>query len=59
MVNDDLNDKLDAINQRIEKLNFEVGKLIGSQKVSTNLIKYVILPLICILAGLVGIKITL
>jgi len=57
MDSEKLNGRLSAIEDRINNLTLEVGKLIGSQKTSNNLIKFVILPLIGILAGLIGIKI--
>jgi len=57
MDSEKLNGRLSAIEDRINNLTLEVGKLIGSQRASNNLIKFVILPLIAILAGLVGIKI--
>ena len=50
-------ERLDAIEERLGVINFELGKLCGTQKTSVNLIKFVILPLIIILGGLVGIKI--
>jgi len=49
-------ERLDVIEQRLEKINFELGELCGSQKTTVILIKFVILPLIFIVAGLVGIR---
>ena len=49
--------RLEAIETSLKIMNFEVGKLLGSQKTTATLIKFVILPLIIILGGLVGIKI--
>jgi len=49
--------RLEAIEKQLQTVNFELGKLVGSQKTTTSLIKYVILPLIVIVGGLVGIKI--
>ena len=54
---EDVERKLEAIEASVKILNFEVGKLCGQSKGSANLIKFVILPLIIILGGLVGIKI--
>ena len=51
-----LQDRLDAIDRRLNGINLELGKLIGAQKTATQLIKFIILPLIIILDGLVGIK---
>lgn len=52
-----LNERLNNIEHRLEKVNFELGKLIGSQKTTTMLIRYVVLPLIIVLGALIGIKI--
>ena len=51
-----LQDRLDAIDGRLNAINLELGKLIGAQKTTTTLIKFIILPLIIILGSLVGIK---
>lgn len=48
--------RLEAIETSLKIMNFEIGKLLGAQKTTASLIKYVILPLIIILGGLVGIK---
>lgn len=52
-----LNERLANIEHRLDTINFELGKLIGAQKTTSLLIKFIILPLIIILGGLVGIKI--
>jgi len=52
-----IDERLEVIENRLDALTLEVGKLCGANKSSTNLIKWVILPLILILGGLVGIKI--
>lgn len=57
MSNDDIGKRLEGIETSLKIMNFELGKLIGAQKTTTTLIKYVILPLIIILGGLIGIKI--
>ena len=49
-------ERLDKIEERLDKINSELGQLIGSEKATLVLIKYIILPLIIILGGLVGIK---
>ena len=50
-------ERLDAIDKRLEIINHELGRLCGSQRTAVMLIKFVVLPLIIILGGLVGIKI--
>ncbi len=54
---EDIERRLEDIETSLKVLNFEVGKLLGAQKTTATLIKYVILPLVIILGGLVGIKI--
>ena len=54
---DNIEQRLEAIEASLKIINFEMGKLLGAQKTTTTLIKYVILPLIIIMGGLVGIKI--
>lgn len=48
--------QLEAIHQRLDFINLELGKLIGSMRTVNLLVKFVILPLILILGGLIGIK---
>lgn len=52
-----LEDRVARIEATLEKLNHEVGQLVGEQRSVSQLIKYVILPLIVIVGGLVGVKI--
>jgi len=52
-----ISERLDKIEERLNKINSELGQVLGSQKTTVILIKYVILPLIIILGGLVGIRI--
>ena len=54
---EDIERRLEGIETSMKIINFELGKLLGAQKTTATLIKYVILPLIIILGGLVGIKI--
>ena len=56
---DDLEKRLEKIEAAIERINHELGELLGSQRSVETLIKYVVLPLIIILGGLVWIKIIL
>ena len=56
---DDLEKRLEKIEAAIERINHELGELLGSQRSVETLVKYVILPLIVILGGLVGVKIIL
>jgi len=51
-----LSDRLNVIDQRLDKINLELGQLIGAQKTTALLIKYVVLPLIAVVGALVGIK---
>lgn len=54
---DNIEKRLEAMETSLKIMNFEIGKLLGAQKTTATLIKFVILPLIIILGGLVGIKI--
>jgi len=54
--NNELNERLIRIDERLGIINFELGKLIGAQKTSTILIKFVILPLIAVLGAMMGIR---
>ena len=56
---DNIEERLERIEAAIERINHELGELLGSQRSVETLVKYVILPLIIILGGLVGIKIIL
>ena len=53
----DIQEQLTEINRRLDTLNFEVGKLVGMQRTTHLLIKFVILPLLAIVAGLAGVTI--
>ena len=55
----DLEERLRRFEERLETVNFELGKLIGQQHTIEILVKYVILPLIVIVGGLVGVDIAL
>lgn len=52
----DLEERLRSIDKSIGVINLELGKLIGAQRTTYLLIKFVILPLILIVGGLVGLK---
>ena len=52
-----LHERFDELERRMDKLELTMAEMISSNRLSTKLIKYVILPLILILGGLVGIKI--
>jgi len=58
-MSDDIEKRLGRIEESMNVINHELGKLIGSQRSVEVMVKYVILPLIIILGGLVGIKIVL
>ena len=53
----DIEQELAAIRAELNDLHEKVGQLLGGQHSMEMLIKFVILPLIVILGGLVGIKI--
>lgn len=55
----DLEERLRRFEERLEIVNFELGKLIGQQHTIEILVKYVVLPLIVIVGGLVGVDIAL
>ncbi len=55
----DIETVLTEIRQELNDLHEKVGQLLGGQHTMEMLIKFVILPLIVILGGLVGIKIAL
>ena len=59
MKDKDLEERLRRFEERLETVNFELGKLIGQQHTIEILVKYVILPLIIIVGGLVGVDIAL
>jgi len=55
----EINRRIDDIDKRLDTVNFELGKLVGRERANANLIKYVILPLISIVAALAGVKIVI
>jgi hypothetical protein len=55
----DIEAELAIIRQELNDLHEKVGQLLGGQHTMEMLIKFVILPLVVILGGLVGIKIIL
>ena len=54
---DELIKRMEALESRLGELEGKVGELIGQAGTTNTLVKWVILPLIVILGGLVGIKI--
>lgn len=52
----DIEERLDSIEKRLEKLEIVAAESLASNRLATKLIKFVILPLILILGGLVGIR---
>lgn len=56
---DELYRRLGVLEGKVEKMEETVHELIGATGTTNTLIKYVILPLIVILGGLVGIKLVL
>jgi len=55
----DIEDRLNKLDERLDAINFELGKLIGEQHTVQQLIKYVILPLLVIMGALVGVDLTI
>jgi hypothetical protein len=55
----DLEERIANIERALNHINHELGKLVGQQRTTVLLVKYVVLPLLIILGGLVGIKIVL
>ena len=55
----EIEQRLLALEGRLNDLEHKVDQLLGSQNTLTQLIKFVILPLIIIVGGLVGIKIAI
>ena len=55
----DIETVLAEIRQELNDLHSQVGELLGGQQSLQILIKWVILPLIVIMGGLVGVKIVL
>jgi hypothetical protein len=53
----DLEQRIANIEKALNTINHELGKLVGQQRTTVLLVKYVVLPLLIILGGLVGIKI--
>ena len=53
----DIEERLGSIERRLEKLEVVAAESLASNRLATKLIKFVILPLILILGGLVGVKI--
>lgn len=49
-----LHDRFDELEKRMDKLEITMAEMITSNRLSTKLIKYVILPLIVALAALTG-----
>ena len=56
---DRIEKRLDRVDERLDALNGEVSKLIGQSNTVQTLVKYVITPLIILLAALVGIKLVI
>ena len=52
-----LHERFDELERRMDKLELSMTEMTSSNRLSTKLIKYVILPLIVIMGALVGIKI--
>lgn len=52
-----LHERFDELEKRMDKLELGFAGITASNRFSTKLLKYVILPLIIILGGLVGIRI--
>ena len=52
-----LHERFDELERRMDKLELGMAEMTSSNRLSTKLLRYVILPLIIILGGLIGIKI--
>ena len=52
-----LHERFDELERRMDKIELKCAEMVIANRLSTKLIKYVILPLIIILGGLIGIKI--
>ena len=48
-------ERFDATDSKIDKLTFEVGRLCGTDNTRNLMVKWVVFPLIVILAGLAGV----
>ena len=55
----EIEQRLLSMENRLNDLEHKVDQLLGAQNTLTQLIKFVILPLIIIVGGLVGIKIAI
>ena len=51
-----IEERLNKFDERLDIINNELGKLIGESNTVTTLVKWVVTPLLFILAGLIGIK---
>ncbi|RLC69721.1 MAG: hypothetical protein DRI26_08540 [Chloroflexi bacterium] len=51
--------RVEHLEEAVERINHELGKLYGSQHSVELLIRYVVLPLIAVVGALVGVKIAL
>jgi len=54
-----LNDEISELRERIASMEGQITLLLQKSDIMSNLIKYVVTPLILILAGLVGLKIAI
>lgn len=54
-----MDDRLTHLEHQVQLLETKVDALVGKAELANQLIKYVILPLIVILGGLVGVKLVL
>ena len=52
-----LHERFDELEKRMFKMELTMAAMVTSNRLSTKLIKFVILPLILIMGALVGIKI--
>jgi hypothetical protein len=43
----------------MEKINFELGKLVGEQHTTAMLVQYIIVPLLVIVGSLVGVDLAI
>lgn len=55
----DLEDRVSRLEESMEKINFELGKLVGEQHTTAMLVQYIIVPLLVIVGSLVGVDLAI
>jgi len=54
-----IEERLGSFDERLDIINKELGELIGESNTVMTLVKWVITPMLFILAGLIGIKLVI